>query len=76
MGVYEENIVPVKISRLAEYVFRRKKISLDDALVYMYANPMYRELYDEGAKWSMTLPPSRLGATRLSPTAMTPAWMT
>lgn len=51
MGLYEENIVPVKISRLAEYVSRRKKISLDDALVYIYANPMYRELYDEGAKW-------------------------
>jgi len=51
MGVYEENIVPVKISRLAEYVARRKRISLDDALVYVYSNPMYKELYDEGAKW-------------------------
>ena len=51
MGVYEENIVPVKISGLAEYVSRRKHISLDDALVYIYSNPMYKELYDEGAKW-------------------------
>lgn len=51
MGIYEENIVPVKISRLAEYVSRRKRISLDDALVYIYSNPMYKELYDEGAKW-------------------------
>ena len=51
MGVYEENIVPVKVSRLAEYVSQRKRISLDDALVYIYSNPMYEELYDEGAKW-------------------------
>ena len=34
MGVYEENIVPVKISHLAEYVAVRKRISLDEALVY------------------------------------------
>lgn len=51
MGVYEENIVPVKISSLAEYVSRRKRISLDEALLYIYSNPMYKELYDEGAKW-------------------------
>ena len=51
MGVYEEQIVPVKISRLAEYVAQRKRISLDDALVYIYVNPMYEKLYDEGAKW-------------------------
>ena len=51
MGVYEENIVPVKLSRLAEYVSERKHLSLDDALVYIYSNPMYAELYDEGAKW-------------------------
>lgn len=51
MGRYEENIIPVKISRLAEYISRRKRISLDDALVYIYSNPMYKELYDERAKW-------------------------
>lgn len=51
MGVYEEQIVPIKISRLAEYVAQRKRISLDDALVYIYVNPMYEKLYDEGAKW-------------------------
>ena len=51
MGVYEEQIVPIKISRLAEYVAQRKHISLDDALVYIYVNPMYDSLYDEGAKW-------------------------
>lgn len=51
MGVYEENIIPVKISNLAEYVAQRKKISLYDALVYVYSNPMYKELYNEGAKW-------------------------
>ena len=51
MGVYEENIVPIKIASLAEYVEERKRISLDEALVYIYLNPMYRELYNEGAKW-------------------------
>lgn len=51
MGVYEEQIVPIKISRLAEYVSRRKHISLEEALGYIYINPMYDKLYDEGAKW-------------------------
>lgn len=51
MGVYEDNIVPVKIASLAEYVSKRRRITLDEALVYVYSNPMYKELYDEGAKW-------------------------
>lgn len=51
MGVYEENIVPVKIASLAEYVADRKRISLDESLVYIYSNDMYKELYNEGAKW-------------------------
>ena len=51
MGVYEEQIVPIKISRLAEYVSQRKRIFLEEALVYVYTNPMYSKLYDEGAKW-------------------------
>lgn len=51
MGVYEEQIVPIKISRLAEYVSQRKHISLEEALAYIYINPMYDNLYDEGAKW-------------------------
>lgn len=51
MGVYEENIIPIKISQLAEYVSRVRRISLDDALVYIYVNPMYGKLYDERSKW-------------------------
>ncbi len=51
MGVYEENIIPIKIAHLAEYVSKMKRISLDDALVYIYVNPMYARLYDENAKW-------------------------
>ena len=51
MGTYEENIIPIKISQLARYVAKVKKISLDDALVYIYVNPMYKRLYDEKAKW-------------------------
>ena len=51
MGVYEENIIPIKISHLAEYVSKVKRISLDDALVYIYVNPMYERIYNEDAKW-------------------------
>lgn len=51
MGVYEDNIVPVKIANLAEYVAAKRRISLDEALMYIYLNPMYWELYNEGAKW-------------------------
>lgn len=51
MGLYEEKVIPIKISHLAEYVSRVKRISSDDALVYIYLNPMYERLYDENAKW-------------------------
>lgn len=51
MGVYEENIIPIKISHLAEYMAQKKRLSLDEALVCIYSNPMYKELYDEEAKW-------------------------
>ena len=51
MSIYEENIIPIKIAHLAEFVSNVKRISLDDALVYIYVNPMYERLYDEEAKW-------------------------
>lgn len=51
MGTYEDNIIPIKISHLAEYVAKVKRISLDDALLYIYVNPMYKRIYDEKAKW-------------------------
>lgn len=51
MGAYENNIIPIKIARLAEYVSERKRISLDEALVYIYSNDMYAELYNAKAKW-------------------------
>lgn len=51
MGVYEDIIIPIKIAHLAEYVSKVKRISLDDALVYIYVNPMYEKLYDQDAKW-------------------------
>ena len=50
MSVYEDNIIPIKIAHLAEYVSKVKRISLDDALVYIYVNPMYPRLYDEEAR--------------------------
>ncbi len=51
MGPYEQQLVPVKLPRLAEYISQQKHISLDQALVYIYTNPMYPRLYDENAKW-------------------------
>lgn len=51
MGIYEDNIIPIKISQLAEYVSLRKRIPLSEALTYIYSNGMYKELYNEGAKW-------------------------
>ena len=51
MGIYEDNIVPVKIANLAEYIAKVKIVSLYEALVYIYSNPLYKELYNEGAKW-------------------------
>lgn len=51
MGVYEDNIVPVKIASLAEYIAERRRMSLDEALLYIYSNSMYKDLYNEGAKW-------------------------
>ena len=51
MSVYENNIIPIKISHLAAYVSKVKRISLDDSLVYIYVNPMYERMYDEQAKW-------------------------
>lgn len=51
MGVYEDSIIPIKVSHLAEYVSKMKRISLDDALLYIFINPMYERLYDENAKW-------------------------
>ena len=51
MGIYENNIIPIKISHLAVYVSKVTRISLDDALVYIYVNPMYERLYNEEAKW-------------------------
>jgi len=51
VSVYEKNIIPIKISHLAEYVSTVKRISPDEALIYIYANPMYERLYDEKAKW-------------------------
>lgn len=51
MGKYEEQIVPIKISRLAEYISEKKRFTLDEALMYIYVNPLYKELYNENAKW-------------------------
>ena len=45
------SIIPLKISRLALLVSRRKHIPVNAALGYIYDSPFYEKLYDEGAKW-------------------------
>ena len=47
----EDSIVPVKIAHLAQYVAARRRISLSEALTYIYSNPFFPKLYDENAKW-------------------------
>ena len=42
MGVYEKSIVPVKISRLAEFVSQKKRISLDDWRIRSKMTPLFR----------------------------------
>lgn len=42
---------PLKISNLAEYIAKVKRVSLYESLVYIYSNPLYKELYNEGARW-------------------------
>ena len=51
MAKIEQNIVPIKIAHLAAFISRRKRISLQEALTYIYINPMAAELYNEKAKW-------------------------
>lgn len=51
MSSIEEHIVPLKIAHLAKLAAERKRISLQEALTYIYVNPMFPELYDEQSKW-------------------------
>lgn len=51
MSNIEEHIVPIKIAHLANLVAERKRISLQEALTFVYVNPMFPELYDEHSKW-------------------------
>ena len=45
------SIIPLKISRLAMLISRRKHIPINAALGYIYDSPFYAKLYDDGAKW-------------------------
>ena len=45
------SIIPLKISRLAMLIARRKHIPINAALGYIYDSPFYAKLYDDGAKW-------------------------
>lgn len=47
----ENDIVPVKIAHLARYLSLRRRISLNEALTYIYSNPLFPKLYDPKAKW-------------------------
>jgi len=45
------SIIPLKISQLALLVSRRKRITVNAALSYIYDSPFYVKLYNEDAKW-------------------------
>lgn len=51
MSKVEDSIVPIKIAHLAEFVAGKKRISLPEALTFIYMNPLFPKLYDERAKW-------------------------
>lgn len=47
----EQSIVPLKMADLIGYIAKRKRISLTDAMCYLYDSTMAAKLYDENAKW-------------------------
>lgn len=47
----ENSIVPIKMADFVSYIARRKRISMTDALCYLYNSERVADLYDEGAKW-------------------------
>lgn len=47
----EQSIVPIKMADLIGYIAQRKKLSLNDAICYLYDSPMVAKLYDDNAKW-------------------------
>lgn len=47
----EQSIVPIKMADLIGYISRRKKMSLMEAMCYLYDSSMAAKLYDDNAKW-------------------------
>ena len=51
MSDIEEYIVPIKISELVELIAKKKQLSHQDAMCYLYNSNFYLKLYDAKAKW-------------------------
>ena len=51
MSDIEEYIVPIKISELVELIAKKKQLSHQDAMCYLYNSNFYLKLYDAEAKW-------------------------
>ncbi|MDR1585459.1 MAG: DUF3791 domain-containing protein [Prevotellaceae bacterium] len=47
----EQAIMPFKVQQLAEVIMQKKSIGLTDALHYLYATNLYRQLASDEAKW-------------------------
>ncbi len=44
-------ILPFKVLELAEIIAEKKRLSVDDALFYLYNSELYRNLSDSEQKW-------------------------
>ena len=47
----EDSIVPLKIAELVELISKKKQLSLQDAMCFLYNSDFYSKLYNPQAKW-------------------------
>ena len=47
----EDSIVPIKIAELVELISKKKQLSLQDAMCFLYNSDFYSKLYNPQAKW-------------------------
>lgn len=47
----EYSIVPIKMADLASFIAAKKRMSVSDAICYLYNSEFVTKLYDEKSKW-------------------------
>ena len=47
----EYSMVPIKMADLASFIAAKKKMSISDAICYLYNSEFVTKLYDEKSKW-------------------------